>query len=43
MVTTVTNRKSQVADQSVLVPMTLSDSERLDARVNFYGGYRTFY
>jgi len=31
MVTKITNRKSQVADRSVSVPMTLSDLERRDA------------
>ena len=34
----ITNRKSQVTDRSVSVPMTLSDVERRDARGNFFSG-----
>ena len=32
------NRKSQVTDRSVMVPMTLSDLERRDTRLNLSGG-----
>jgi len=32
----ISNRKSQAADQSVSVPMTLSDLERRDARSQFF-------